>query len=223
MTISVENGGFKTYHNYYHPDEFYRHEMEHGAIYIRDGQQRVARVTEDFVNGLQLGVEEEVGQGNGGLLMYKCGHEWGAQDMKRFNDRMRQEFGGGKLDIWQMNKRFVFETWWWPLTIEGFGGWTLDLSFSNQGLTVVEIRNSAVAHAMKIVGKPVCHLYAGLFAGVFSVYEREEKQCIEVQCYSMGNDVCKFMVGNEKQVNAAEFWRQEGATASEILANFNVD
>jgi predicted hydrocarbon binding protein len=222
MAITIENGGFQSYHNYYHPKDFFRHELEQGSIYVRDGQ-RVVKVTEDFINGLQLGVEEEVGQNNGSLLMYKCGYEWGLQDMKRFNDRMRQEFGGGKLDIWQMNKRFVFESWWWPLTASGFGGWSLDLSFSNQGLTVVEIRNSAIAHAMKIVGKPVCHVYAGLFAGVFSVYEQEDKQCIEVQCYSMGNDVCKFMIGNEKQVNAAEFWRQEGATASEILANFNVD
>jgi hypothetical protein len=36
----------------------------------------------------------------------------------------------------------------------------------------------------------------------------------------MGNDCCKFLIGEGKQVNAVEFWRQEGATASEILANF---
>jgi hypothetical protein len=34
----------------------------------------------------------------------------------------------------------------------------------------------------------------------------------------MGNDCCKFMIGDEKQVNAAEFWRQEGAGADEIRA-----
>lgn len=219
MPISPVDGGYKGYHNYYHPDEFFRYEPEQGAIYLRDGQ-RAAQVTEAFVNGLHLGIEEEVGNASS-LLMYQCGREWGLQDMKRFNQRMRQEFGGGKLDIWQMNMRFVFECWWWPLTIEGFGAWKLDLSFKNKGLTVVEIRNSAVAQSMKLVGKPVCHLYAGLFAGVFSFYEKEDRECIEVQCYSMGNDVCKFLIGDNKQINAAEFWRQEGAGASEILAHLD--
>ncbi len=220
--ITPMDGGFKRYHNYYHPEEFFRNDAARGSIYLRDGQ-RAARVTESFITGLHLGMEEEVGSNASALLMYKCGYEWGVQDMKRFNNRMRQEFGGGKLDVWQMNKRFVFESWWWPLTVEGFGGWTLDLGFGRRGMTVVELRNSAVAHSMKVVGKPVCHLYAGLFSGVFSVYEKQERQAIEVQCYSMGNDVCKFLVGGEKQINAADFWRQEGATAGDILANLDLD
>ena len=181
---------------------------------MRDGQ-RAAAVSEDFVNGLHNGLHEDVGDA-ANLIMYKCGYEWGLQDMKRFNHRMRHEFGGGKLDIWQMNQRFVFETWWWPLTVEGWGAWTLDLSFKSKEISFVEIRNSAVAYSMERIGKPVCHLYAGMFAGVMSFYERTERQAIEVQCYAMGNDCCKFMVGPAKQVNAAEFWHQEGANAEEI-------
>lgn len=216
--ITPQDGGFTGYHNYYHPDEFFRHDEERGSLYLRDGQ-RAARVTESFINGLHLGMESEIGSNAGALLMYECGYEWGVQDMKRFNNRMRQEFGGGKLDVWQMNKSFVFESWWWPLTVQGFGAWTLDLAFGQRNITVVEIRNSAIAHSLKIVGKPVCHMYAGLFAGVFSVFDKEERQGIEVQCYSMGNDSCKFLIGGEKQVNAAEFWRQEGATAEDIVNN----
>ncbi|MGF1529128.1 MAG: V4R domain-containing protein [Candidatus Competibacterales bacterium] len=212
-------GSYTNYHNYFHPEEFFRHDPEKGAIILRDGQ-RAARVTEAFINGLHLGIEEEVGNAST-LLMYRCGKAWAEQDMKRFNNRMRQEFGNGKLDIWQMNKRFVFESWWWPMTITGFGAWTLDLSFTDKDLTVVEIRNSAVAKSMKMLGKPVCHLYAGLFSGVFSVYDRKDRECIEIQCYSMGNDVCKFLIGDEKKVNAAEFWRREGAGASEILGQLD--
>ena len=218
MAISVVQGGFEGYHNYYHPDEFFRFDEDEGAIYLYDGQ-RAARINEAFINGLHLGAEEEVGDSSS-LLMYRCGYKWGVEDMKRFNDRMRKEFGGGKQDIWQMNMQFVFETWWWPLTIEGFGGWSLDLSFRKKDITMVEIRNSAVAQSMALAGKPVCHLYAGLFAGVFSFYDRTDRESIEVQCYAMGNDVCKFLVGDKKQVNAADFWRKEGATAADILANF---
>lgn len=212
--IAASDGGFKGYHNYFVADEFFKKEPDEGKLLIRDGQ-RAAKVSEDFVVGLHSGLEEDVGDASN-LIMYKCGREWGLRDMKRFNNRMRHEFGGGKLDIWQMNTKFVFESWWWPLTIQGWGSWTLDMSFRKRGITFVEIRNSAVARSMERVGKPVCHLYAGMFAGVLSYWERKDRDSIEVQCYSMGNDVCKFMIGDEKQVNAAEFWRQEGANAEEI-------
>ena len=59
-------------------------------------------------------------------------------------------------------------------------------------------------------------MYAGMFAGAFSVFEREERDAIEIQCYAMGNDCCKFLIGKKERVNAAEFWRKEGAGAQEI-------
>ncbi|PTQ86567.1 V4R domain-containing protein [Agitococcus lubricus] len=215
--IDPTDGGYRGYHNYFMPEEFFSYDADKGALFLRDGQ-RAAKVTDAFINSLHLGIEEEVGAASA-LMMYQCGHAWGLQDMKRFAARMRQEFGGGKRDIWQMNTRFVFESWWWPLTISGFGAWSLDLSFQDKGLTVVEIRNSAVARSMKLLGKPVCHLYAGMFAGVFTYFDRKDRECIEIQCYSMGNDVCKFLIGDKQRINAAEFWRQEGASANEILAH----
>jgi predicted hydrocarbon binding protein len=215
MPIPLAQGGFKGYHNYFVPDEYFREDTEDGILRLRDGQ-RAARVSEDFIAGLHHGLDEEVGAASG-LIMYQCGVNWARHDMKRFNERMRHEFGGGKLDIWQMNRKFVLESWWWPLTITGWGSWTVDLSNAGRGLTLIEVRNSAVAQSMKQIGKPVCNAYAGLFAGAMSFLDRTERSSIEVQCYAMGNDVCKFLVGDEKEVNAAEFWRTEGASGDEIL------
>lgn len=221
MTIEVVDGGFRGYHNYYHPEDYFKIDAEKGAIYLHDGE-RAAKVNETFINGLHLGIEEEVGDSSS-LLMYQTGLQWAALDMKRFGERMRHEYGGGKTDMWQMNKQFVMETWWWPLTVQGFGAWRLTLgdkhneALQSKGLSIVELRNSAVAQSMALAGKPVCHMYAGLFAGVFSYYDREERGCIELQCYAMGNDVCKFLIGSQKQMNAAEFWTKEGATAAEVL------
>jgi predicted hydrocarbon binding protein len=213
--ITPADGGFKNYHNYFVPEEFVKRDPETKSLRLRDGQRGVL-ASEDFIAGLHTGSHEEVGDASN-LIMYKCGLEWGLQDMKRFAERMRHEFGGGKHDIWSMNKKFVMESWWWPLTLEGWGGWTIDYSFAKQDMTFVTIRNSAVAKSMEQVGKPVCHMYAGMFAGVFSFFDKKERDCIEVQCYSMGNDCCKFLVGNKEKVNAAEFWRREGANANEIL------
>ncbi|MCA9541920.1 MAG: hypothetical protein KC620_23650, partial [Myxococcales bacterium] len=200
---------------YYTPEEFVRRDPETGTIRLRDGQ-RAIRVGEDFIVGLHGGLEDEVG-GTSGVIMYQCGYQWALQDMKRFSHRMRHEFGGGRTDIWQMNRRFVFETWWWPLNVKGFGDWKLDLQFEETGMTIVEVRNSAVAQAMEIVGKPACQLYAGLFAGAFAFFDKEDRAGIEVQCYAMGNDRCKFLISDERKVNAAEFWRQEGASATELI------
>jgi uncharacterized protein len=215
MSITSTDGGFKNYHNYYVPDEFVRRDVQTNNIFLRDGK-RAVYASEDFISGLHSGLEKEVGDASN-LIMYKCGFEWALNDMKRFAERMRHEFGGGKTDIWQMNKSFVMECWWWPLTLEGWGGWTIDYSFEKQGMTFITIRNSAVAMAMEQVGKPVCHMYAGLFAGALSFFQKEELSSIEVQCYAMGNDSCKFLVGKKEKINAAEFWSREGATAQEIV------
>ena len=95
---------------YYTPDEFFRREDTDGALFLRDGQ-RAAQVSRGFHSRVALRALMKTSAMLPTLIMYKCGVEWGLQDMKRFNNRMRHEFGGGKMDIWQMDPRFVFETW----------------------------------------------------------------------------------------------------------------
>lgn len=213
-SIAVQDD-FTGRHNRYHPDEYVQRDLAAGRITL-GGEQRAAQVSESFVTGLHAGVEAEVGDA-AGFLMYRSGFEWGARNIARFNERMRREYGGGKRDIWQMNAQFVFENWWWPLATTGFGAWALDLKFDHKNIAVVEIRNSAVAQSMERAGKPVCHMYAGLFAGAFSFYDRRERSAIELQCYAMGSDRCKFLVGDGTEINAADFWINEGASAAEVV------
>jgi hypothetical protein len=40
---------------------------------------------------------------------------------------------------------------------------------------------------------------------------------IEIQCYAMGEDHCRFLIGRDERVDAAEFWLNEGASASDIV------
>jgi predicted hydrocarbon binding protein len=159
-------------------------------------------------------MEEEVGDA-AGLILYKTGYEWGLEDMRAFDARMGAEFGGGKPLEWNLN--FVLETWWWPLTSQGWGTWGFDFSQRKQGLIFVDLFDSAVAKSLERVGKPVCYLYAGLFSALFTHLSKKELSCIEIQCYGAGEDYCKFLIGLEKRVNAAKFWVEEGAKAGEIL------
>jgi hypothetical protein len=58
--INPNDGGWKGYHNYYTREEFFRRNPDEGTIHLRDGQ-RAAAVSEDFINGLHNGLQEDVG------------------------------------------------------------------------------------------------------------------------------------------------------------------
>lgn len=199
-------------HNYYTNDRFFRHDPAKGTVETIYGQP-VLRVTEDFVVGLAVGLEKEVG-GAANEIMYKCGEQWGRRDMAAFSERMRAEF---ECEFNKFGMGMMLETWWWPLTIEGWGTWRFDFTQGKQGLIFVDLFESAVAKSIGNVGKVVCHFYAGLFASVFTSLAKRELASIEVQCYSMGEDHCKFLVASNKRVNAAAFWRNEGASPKDIL------
>ena len=215
MNISLSAGGnIQTLHPFYATNDYFNHDREAGVVHLKTNTRGV-HVTEDFIVGLQKGLEEEVGDA-AGMVMYKAGYEWGLQDMKEFETRFEREFGG-RTKMNEANIMFVLEQWWWPLTAEGWGTWSVDFSNRKQGLIFVDVYDSAVAKSLGNIGKPVCHMYAGLLAGVFTYFSKRELSGIEIQCYGMGETYCKFLIGSEKKVNAASFWVQEGASSGEIM------
>ena len=200
-------------HNYYTIDDYYKNTKD-GKI-LDKYKKRVVLADEKFIVGLQKGLEEEVGD-VAQIIMYKGGYSWALEDMKNFDARFKEEFDGRAIE--EMNFNMVLQTWWWPLSITGWGSWDFDFSYKKQGLIFVNLYDSAVAKSVGNIGKVVCHFYAGLFAGVFSYLSKKELEGIEIQCYSMGETFCKFMIGVDKKVNAADFWVKEGANAKEIMS-----
>ena len=214
--ISVKDGGGLEgiRHNFYDPDDFFYRDEASGEIRRKDGQ-RLVSVSEDLIAALQAGTADEVGDEASRAIMYKVGYEWALSDMKNFQTNIEKEFGNTPIS--EMHLNFVLETWWWPLTTEGWGGWKFDFEHRKQGLIQVDLMESVVAKSLERIGKPVCYMYAGLFGGLFSYMSKRQVNCIEIQCYATGDDICKFIIGKENRVNAASFWVQEGATAKEIL------
>lgn len=199
-------------HNYYNREDFFKFAVQQGTVHTWSGL-RTFLATEDFVVGLQQGLEEEVGEASA-MIMYKAGFRWGLEDMKSFVPIIEAEFGK-KLN--EMNANFFLETWWWPLQAEGWGSWKVNTSQRKQGMIFIDLFDSAVAKSLGNVGKPVCHVYAGMFAGVFTYLTQRDLSGIEVQCYAMGEDFCKFIIGSGNRIDAAEFWLREGASATEII------
>ena len=198
-------------HNHYSPEKFWSRQPQ-GRL-VDPYQQRMMLVTEDFIVGYQLALEDEVGEA-AGEIMYRCGFEWGRQDIAGFETRFTEEFGRAPADA---KFGMMLETWWWPLQAAGWGAWRYDLSHRKEGLVFVDLFDSAVARSIGNVGKVVCHYYAGMFAAVFGHLARRELSGIEIQCYSMGEEFCKFLIGSSKRINSAQFWVAEGAKASEII------
>lgn len=121
MSVRQAVGGSYQYnHPYYGEQDYFHRDRETGMVHMRTGA-RGLHVTEDFVVGLQGGLEEEVGDA-AGVVMYRAGYEWGLQDMKAFEGRFEREFGG-RMKMSEHNIIFALEQWWWPLTAEGWGTW----------------------------------------------------------------------------------------------------
>ncbi|CAN5370738.1 4-vinyl reductase [soil metagenome] len=212
-TITARSGTQLAMHNHYFDREFYKHDPDRGTINNPYGQ-RVMRVTEDFLVAILGSLEDQAGQNGAREMMYKCGFQWGLHDMKRFLPRMQAEFSA-ELD--RMRVDFLMEQWWWPLTIQGWGTWRYDFRQRDKGLLYVELYESVVAQSIGDIGAVVCYFYAGLFASVFSTLAKRSLGCVEMQCYSTGDDHCRFVVADYERVNAAAFWRSEGATSRDIM------
>jgi predicted hydrocarbon binding protein len=200
-------------HDHYTLEDFFHFDTANGNI-TDWNESRNILVTEDFIVGLIEGLEEEVGSASS-VVMYNIGRAWGVRDAEFFEQWFQKEYQYSK-DVHDMNLLYVLEAWWWPFTTQGWGNWDVDLSEQKNGFMFVNIFDSAVARTLGDVGKPVCHIYAGLMAGFFSRFINKQLNCIEIQCYSMGETYCKFLLGKQDRIDAATFWQNEGAGAKDI-------
>ncbi len=198
-------------HNHYSFKDFFQFEADKGTIVDWNGAQNIL-ATEDFIIGLVEGLEEEVGEASA-AIMYTIGCEWGQKDAFFFEKWFEKEFD---RPVRQASLMFLLETWWWPFTAQGWGRWEVDMSDRQQGFMFINLFDSALARTLGDIGKPVCHLYAGLFSGFFTEMVKKQLGCIEIQCYSMGETYCKFLLGGQERIDAASFWLNEGATAKDI-------
>lgn len=199
-------------HNHYSLKDFFSFQNNTGTISDWNESRNIL-VSENFIVGLIAGLEEEVGDASG-VVMYNIGQKWGKEDAQFFRSWFLQEYG--YQDFSQLNLMYVLEAWWWPFIAQGWGNWEIDMSDQKNGFMFINIFDSAVARTLGDVGKPVCHIYAGLFAGFFSNLIKKDLGCIEIQCYAMGETYCKFLLGKKDRIDAASFWHNEGATARDI-------
>lgn len=149
-------------------------------------------------------------------VLYRIGYDWGLRDLTAINEGVRTELGGAS-DVWQLDARFIFPRWWSPLAAQGWGAASFVFKPQARGFALIELENSLVAAALGAADDPVCHLYAGLFAGAVSFFDRTERHGVEIRCRASGSDTCTFVVGAGAEIDSVESWRQQGVTPEQII------
>lgn len=192
-------------------EELLRLDPVSGVLSSRFGH-RTVMVSDATLGAAEAVLNEEMGEA-AGLVWYQTGASVGRRNMEGFAARIRKEGGAD----WAVKRRSIVDQWLWPFRAVGWGVWSPDFSYEKQGLTIVEVDRSVMALAAGRVGRPVCHLFSGILAGAVSVLDRAPREATEIQCYSMGYNICRFIVGEPGQVERAESWRREGAPASDII------
>lgn len=222
MSVSPTSDSLPTDH-----DAGLSHRTAEGAIFLPDGR-RVAAWSEVFLRTLHRSLAPESPDA-ARLLLYRAGYEWGLQELLHLSQRIRVESAGqNSPGFWKLDAATVFERWAAPLSVAGWGAWTLDRSAHASGITVVELRHSAVVAALMSapapgeptgpeLTEPACHLYAGLFAGALSFYDRAESHALETSCAALGQDCCRFIVGPGPVIDRAETAQRKGGTHDAIL------
>lgn len=175
---------------------------------------RVVLVPEILLHTIQATLAEQLGD-RAPDIAYRTGYEWGLQDMIALHRQLQEQYGAS-FDFWQMDAKFVLDTWWSALAANGWGAASFDVAALTRGLVFVDVKASPLVAIRQRTDRPACHLTAGLLAGAHSFYDRAERHAAEVRCAANGHEACTFVVGSGADVDSAEAWRKQGVSAADI-------
>ncbi|MDO8540779.1 MAG: V4R domain-containing protein [Opitutaceae bacterium] len=193
--------------------EVFRTDPAKGGLVF--GEERVALLSGEFIRRIHFAIIEAYGDSAQDVL-YRSGFEWALQTMLTLNARRPPELGAGN-ELSQLDPKVVLEAWWMTFARMGWGAASFTPNLGRPGVAHIELEHSAIAEVLGRADDPVCHVYAGLFAGAASFIGRTERHAVEVQCRALGAPSCRFVIGAASDVDAAETMRQQGRPAAEIV------
>lgn len=177
---------------------------------------RLVGAPADFLLSLHLHLFDHFADTSQDVL-YRSGFEQGLQDLVGLGQELREQYGSASFDLWQMDTKFILETWWRSLEEAGWGHAVFDVAALPRGIVLVGLEESPIATALGSAEHPICHFFAGLFAGALSFIERAERHATELECLAAGGAQCRFFVGPGSAVDSSEGWRQQGVPIAEII------
>lgn len=212
MSSANHQGSASGGQNFFHQENFFTFDLQAGTMQTRAGF-RAFLADGSLLAGLQQALERLPGEVSAPIL-YATGRHWGRHEMTAFVPLLENAC---QRKLPEMGAAFFLEQWWEPLRLAGWGCWHLEMEWRRQGMIFIDLRQSATVAAHTLNDRSSCHLYAGLYAGVFSFLTNMDLSGLELECAATGSEFCKFMVGTENRIRAAELLLREGAAAATIL------
>ena len=179
----------------------------------RDSGERALLLSASLLFGLREGWGELAA-----TQFYRCGRSWGQELALRIEAEARRRFSTPALEA---PAAAVLGLFGQQLAREGWGRLQFDFQRGAAGLVEVRLESSACAESFGDLGAPGCHLYAGMLAGLLTVYARRELEAREIACRSAGADLCRFVVARPELLAPIELWSEGAMDAEEILARLS--
>lgn len=145
-------------------------------------------------------------------VLYRTGYDWGLRTARALQTTSPAPSNPTAL---QLQQRLTQA--WHSLALGGWGTTSVDLAQSNPAAVRVRIHGSVLPEVLGRSEDPVCHLIAGLLAGIWSFLARSERHSAEIGCTAAGQACCEFILGGAREVDAIEGWRQQAVAVAEIL------
>ena len=145
-----------------------------------------------FVN-LQKKVEEISGIDIGYLVYYKAAFESAYRYMENSEK------------IYMITGKDLLQQYLDSLSVRGWGRFEISQLDENKGKGRVHLDNSAIAEEFGMVGRSVCHAWAGALAGSIQFLTNRRDKEIEVSgteplCLSKGDPYCEFVVKPQNNI-----------------------
>lgn len=183
------------------------------ASLVLPGIGRFALLSCDLVRDLHFVILETYADAAQDVL-YRTGYEWALQSMVARPPAAAAP--GTTAD--DISARIG--AWWSAFRTAGWGE-LRRIDVLGTGRYHVELQGSAVAESLGRADDPVCHLFAGLFAGAFSFLDHAERHGVEIQCRSTGGESCRFVIGPAADIDRSETLRQQGTAPDDIMNQFS--
>lgn len=180
---------------------------------IRDDRQnRMIWIPEDLIQAIHVTVKQQM-KGVASQTLYNFGRYWGERFFKHVEERILNSRPNVKR-IQEVSVRDfikVCDALWADL---GWGHFEL---VQAHGQIFVNLYNSPYAQVVDQTNENVDHMFAGMFAGIFSELSGPRLECVEIMCYANGYDYCRFIQGSEQVVDVIKTWQAQGATYEDII------
>jgi predicted hydrocarbon binding protein len=200
--------------NYFASDIYIQGDLELGLLENRRGSRLLA-LPETLIQAIYSGLENETGQAYT-LVLYNCGKWWGKSFYIRFAEEISEYYEQGISEMEMIHFVQCLKQFW---KTHGWGLFSLDPSYANQGFLMVTVTHSLFAAKAPKTNKPICFLEAGILSSFFSQLTGRDLYCIQTTCESMGADTNRFVLGLVDRVKPAETMVEEGLTHETIMKN----